>query len=162
GHAYRRLRPHVQPGGPAEDHRAADRRGERLRAARQARRVLPRPAGAHALLHPALGRGPDQGRRRGGGAGEADRRTWYPDRAGTGLDLGTGTQNSSVKGTVFTDISGNGLAVSGVDLNLPTNAADHTSGNTIADNWFHHLPVEYHGGVAIQVGYAEQTTIAHN
>jgi len=81
---------------------------------------------------------------------------------GAGLDLGTGTQNSTVKGSVFTDISGNGLALSGVDINLPTRAADHTSGNTIADNWFHHMPVEYHGGVAIAVGYAEKTTISHN
>jgi len=81
---------------------------------------------------------------------------------GAGLDLGDGVQNSSVKGTVFTDVSGNGLDLGGVDINLPTSAADHTSGNTIADNWFHHTPVEYHGGVAIDVGYTEHTTISHN
>jgi hypothetical protein len=81
---------------------------------------------------------------------------------GAGLDLGDGVQNSSVKGSVFTDISGNGLDLGGVDINLPTAAADHTSGNTIADNWFHYMPVEYHGGVAIDVGYTEHTTISHN
>ncbi len=81
---------------------------------------------------------------------------------GAGLDLGDGVQKSSVKGSVFTDISGNGLDLGGVDINLPTAAADHTSGNTIADNWFHHMPVEYHGGVAVDVGYTEHTTISHN
>jgi hypothetical protein len=81
---------------------------------------------------------------------------------GAGLDLGDGVQNSSVKGSVFTDISGNGLDLGGVDINLPTVSADHTSGNTIADNWFHNMPVEYHGGVAIDVGYTEHTTISHN
>ncbi|OLB74859.1 MAG: hypothetical protein AUI14_22405 [Actinobacteria bacterium 13_2_20CM_2_71_6] len=79
-----------------------------------------------------------------------------------GLDLGDGSQNGTVKGCVFTDISGNGLELGGVDLPLPATAADHTSGNQIANNHLYALPVEYHGGVAIDVGYAEQTTIAHN
>ena len=81
---------------------------------------------------------------------------------GAGLDLGDGSQNDTVKGCVFTDISGNGLDLAGVDINLPTSAAQHTSGNVIADNHFFNLPVEYHGGVAIDVGYAERTTISHN
>ncbi len=79
----------------------------------------------------------------------------------TGLDLGNGTQNTTVKGSVFTDISGNGIQLGG--LNLPTaSSANRTSRNTIADNHLFGLPVEFHGGVAIDVGYAERTTIAHN
>jgi hypothetical protein len=79
-----------------------------------------------------------------------------------GLDLGDGSQNDLVQGDVFTDISGNGLELGGVDTPEPTEAAQHTSGNTIADNHLYSLPVEYHGGVAIDVGYAEHTAITHN
>jgi hypothetical protein len=80
---------------------------------------------------------------------------------GTGLDLGRGTQNTTVKGSVFTDVSGNGLQLGEVD-NPTAKAADRATGNKLVDNWLHNLPVEFHSGVAIDVGYAEQTTIAHN
>ena len=79
-----------------------------------------------------------------------------------GLDLGDGSQDATVRGNVFTDISGNGLEIGGVDLPLPTTPADHTSGVQVLDNHLYSLPVEYHGGVAIDVGYAEHTLIAHN
>src|SRR5439155_4323569 len=78
-----------------------------------------------------------------------------------GLDLGDGTQRATVQGSVFTDISGNGLELGGVDMPLAT-GADRTSGNRIVDNHLYALPVEYHGGVAIDVGYTEHTTISHN
>src|SRR6266545_1962033 len=80
---------------------------------------------------------------------------------GAGLDLDHGTPGTTVKGSVFTDISGNGLQLGGLDKPGAT-GADRTSANTIQDNHFFGLPVEYHGGVAIDVGYAERTTIAHN
>ncbi len=80
---------------------------------------------------------------------------------GTGLDLGRGTQNTTVKGSVFTDVSGNGLQVGEVD-NPTAAGAERATGNKIVDNWLHHLPAEFHSGVAIDVGYAEKTTIAHN
>jgi len=63
---------------------------------------------------------------------------------------------------VFTDISGNGLELGGVDDPEPTAAVQDTTGNQITDNHFYALPVEYHGGVAVDVGYAEHTLIAHN
>ncbi|HXR72718.1 fibronectin type III domain-containing protein [Actinocrinis sp.] len=79
-----------------------------------------------------------------------------------GLDLGDGSQNDTVEGSVFTDISGNGLEIGGVDMPEPTTQADHTSGVQVLDNHLYSLPVEYHGGVAIDVGYAEHTLISHN
>lgn len=79
-----------------------------------------------------------------------------------GLALGDGSQNDLVQGSVFTDISGNGLELGGVDDPEPATAADDTAGNQILDNHLYDLPVEYHGGVAIDVGYAEHTLIAHN
>ncbi len=79
-----------------------------------------------------------------------------------GLDLGDGSQNDTVQGSVFTDISGNGLEIGGVDMPQPATQADHTSGVQVLDNHLYSLPVEYHGGVAIDVGYAEHTLISHN
>ena len=76
-----------------------------------------------------------------------------------GLRLGDGSRNDIVQGGTFTDISGNGVELGGVD---DPQGAEPVSGNQVLDNHFYSLPVEYHGGVAIDVGYAEHTTIAHN
>ncbi|MFE9610049.1 right-handed parallel beta-helix repeat-containing protein [Streptomyces sp. NPDC006012] len=73
-----------------------------------------------------------------------------------GLDLGTGSADATVRGSVFTDISGNGLEIGGVDGRTPA------SGVTVTDNHLYALPREYHGGVAVLNGYTEHTTIAHN
>jgi hypothetical protein len=79
-----------------------------------------------------------------------------------GLDLGDGSRSDTVEGCVFTDISGNGLDLGGVDINEPTSTNQHTSGDTVSDNHFYNTSDEYHGGVAIDVGYVETATIAHN
>jgi hypothetical protein len=79
-----------------------------------------------------------------------------------GLLLGDGSQNDTVQGDVFTDISGNGLELGGVDDPEPSSAAQDTTGNRITDDHLYDLPVEYHGGVAVDVGYAEHTLISHN
>ncbi|MDH6625558.1 hypothetical protein M2271_003369 [Streptomyces sp. LBL] len=73
-----------------------------------------------------------------------------------GLDLGTGSKDSSVSGSVFTDISGNGLAIGGVDGKTPA------SGVQVTNNHLYGLPREYHGTVAIVNGYTQNNTIAHN
>ncbi|MFJ9894439.1 fibronectin type III domain-containing protein [Streptomyces sp. NPDC091280] len=73
-----------------------------------------------------------------------------------GLDLGTGTKDSTVDGSVFTDISGNGLEIGGVDGQTPA------SGVQVTDNHLYGLPREYHGGVAVLNGYTQHDTIAHN
>lgn len=81
---------------------------------------------------------------------------------GAGLTLGDASQEDRVVGSLFTDISGNGIELGGVDDPLPATPDERTTGNTIADNYLHDLAVEYHGGVAVDVGYAQDTTIAHN
>ncbi|MFG2372698.1 fibronectin type III domain-containing protein [Streptomyces sp. NPDC048504] len=73
-----------------------------------------------------------------------------------GLDLGTGTKDSTVNGSIFTDISGNGLEIGGVDGQAPA------SGVQVTDNHLYGLPREYHGGVAVLNGYTRHDTIAHN
>jgi len=72
------------------------------------------------------------------------------------LDLGTGTKDSTVNGTIFTDISGNGLEIGGVDGQSPA------SGVQVTNNHLYGLPREFHGGVAILNGYTQHNTIAHN
>ena len=78
-----------------------------------------------------------------------------------GLSLGDGSQYDNVEECVFTDISGNGLEIGDVDLpNAKANS--QTIGNTVTNNHLYGIPVEYHGGVPILVGYAAHTLISHN
>lgn len=74
----------------------------------------------------------------------------------SGLELGAGSKDSSVRGSIFTDISGNGLEIGGVDAQTPA------SGVRVTDNHLYGLPREYHGGVAVLNGYTHNDTIAHN
>src|SRR2546423_1563346 len=75
-----------------------------------------------------------------------------------GLDLGNGTQTTTVKGCVFTDIAGNGLQLGGLDLPL-AGSADRTGRNTIADNHFSGLATEFHGGGALDLGGAPRARL---
>ncbi len=86
---------------------------------------------------------------------------YFVHLGGAGLDLGDGTQNATVAGCVFTDISGNGADVGGVDINEPS-AAEATTGVTIHDSHFYNTSDEYHGGVAIDVGYVQNSTFRNN
>ncbi|MFI0821628.1 right-handed parallel beta-helix repeat-containing protein [Streptomyces sp. NPDC021098] len=79
-----------------------------------------------------------------------------------GLDLGNGSQNATVTACVFTDVSGNGLDLGGVDIPQPSSTAQRTSGITVKDSHFYDIAAEYHGGVAIDAGYIETSTITHN
>lgn len=80
---------------------------------------------------------------------------------GAGLELAHGSQEDTVKGCVFTDISANGIELGGVDL-PEANAAQVTRDNQILDNHIYNVAVEFHGGIGIDVGYAQNTLIAHN
>ncbi|MGP9017866.1 fibronectin type III domain-containing protein [Streptomyces sp. BR1] len=73
-----------------------------------------------------------------------------------GLELGAGTMDARVRGSVFTDISGNGVEIGGVDGQAVV------SGVEVTDNHLYGLPREYRGGVGILDGYTQHTTIAHN
>ena len=78
-----------------------------------------------------------------------------------GLELGNGSKNDVVEGCVFTDISGNGVELGGVDLPEATDE-QATSDNRIANNHIYDMPVEYHGGIGIDVGYTQRSDIEHN
>ena len=80
---------------------------------------------------------------------------------GAGLELGDGSQSAIVQGCVFTDISANGIELGGVDLPEGSDA-QVTRDNQILDNHIYNVAAEFHGGVGIDVGYAQNTIIAHN
>ena len=80
---------------------------------------------------------------------------------GAGLDLGNGAQRDRVEGCIFTDISGNGLNLGGVDEPLADDPR-LTRDNQIVDNHFYNIATEYHGGIAIVIGYAQRTLVQYN
>lgn len=77
------------------------------------------------------------------------------------LTLGDGAQNDIVQGCIFTDVSGNGVQLGGVDTPLAS-IAEFTSDNRIENNLFRNVGTEFRGGIPIVVGYARNTVIAHN
>lgn len=78
-----------------------------------------------------------------------------------GLDLGEGAVSNSVEGCAFTDISGNGIELGGVDKPEAT-GADVTRDNQIRDNHIWNIGAEYHDGIGIVVGYTQGSRIEHN
>ena len=78
-----------------------------------------------------------------------------------GLNLDNGSQNATIAGSVFTDISGNGIEIGNV--NLPDAARGFQTENIkITDDHLYGMPVEFHGGVDVLVGYAANSVISHN
>lgn len=78
-----------------------------------------------------------------------------------GLDLGQGAQNNVVEGSVFKDISGNGLELAGVNAPLAP-SAEFAIDNRIDNNLFEDVGAEYRGGIGIVIGYARCTLVIHN
>jgi Fibronectin type III domain len=78
-----------------------------------------------------------------------------------GLDLGDGSQFDTVQGCVFTDISGNGIDIGGVDQPQAT-GLQVTRDNKVLDCHIYNIAAEYHGGIGICVGYSKYTIIQHN
>jgi hypothetical protein len=79
-----------------------------------------------------------------------------------GLELADGTQDSQVRGSVFTDISGNGVEIGGVGNALPTDDVDVTRNVQVTDNHLYAIPREFTGGVPIVNGYTQHDLISHN
>jgi Fibronectin type III domain/Right handed beta helix region len=72
-----------------------------------------------------------------------------------------GSQSDVIEGCVFTDISGNGIELGGVNIVAPTDGQT-TRDLRVANNYLHDMPVEFHGGVAILMGYAQNSVITNN
>jgi len=88
-------------------------------------------------------------------------RDTFTHLGGAGLAITGGAHHDLVQGCIFTDISGNGLQLAGVDQPEAPDA-DFAIGNHIENNLFRNVGTEFRGGIPIVVGYAQHTRIAHN
>jgi hypothetical protein len=81
-----------------------------------------------------------------------------------GLGLQFGSQNNSVKGDEFTDISGSAVLLGNTTDPQPIggDTREISTGNTITDDYVHNVGVEYWGAPGIWVGYTQHTQITHN
>lgn len=85
------------------------------------------------------------------------------------LDLEKGVNNVSVVGNIFHQISGTSVAL-GQFSDSPegviwSNVEDERlvcHNNTIANNYIHHVGLDYLGSVGLTVGYSQNTLIEHN
>ncbi|MFC5404619.1 discoidin domain-containing protein [Cohnella soli] len=91
-------------------------------------------------------------------------RNKFTKLGGSGLSFGTGSQDNTITGNELFDISANGIDLGGISAedHHPTDARNVVKGNNISNNYIHHTSVDYKGGIAIWVGYARDTMIAHN
>ena len=77
------------------------------------------------------------------------------------LRLGDGSQGDTVSGSVFTDISGNGIELGRVDEPSASGGAQ-TRSDSITENHLFGFPTEFYGGVPILIGYAARCLVSHN
>jgi hypothetical protein len=80
---------------------------------------------------------------------------------GVGLALGDGSQDGSVVGSLFTDISSSGLTIGGFDQPL-ARGGELVSNITVENNSVTKIGAEYHDAPAIVVGYAQYSSLVHN
>ena len=82
------------------------------------------------------------------------------------LDIAYGARDNVVRGNEVFDTSGSGIQLGDTRDPLPkwvhSDSREIVDGNRIEDNWIHDVAQEYHGAVAIWVGYTRNTVIAHN
>ena len=83
---------------------------------------------------------------------------------GVAIGLEFGSQNNSIVGNVFRDISGSAIRIGDVDGNHrnPSDARMLVKDNVVDSNDITETAVEYHGSVGIFVGYTEHTEVTHN
>ncbi|QMV18299.1 fibronectin type III domain-containing protein [Granulicella sp. 5B5] len=89
------------------------------------------------------------------------KRDTFTHLGATGLALTGGAHHNLIEGCIFTDISGNGLELAGVDTPMASDES-FAIGNRIENNLFRNVGAEFSGGIPIVVGYARFTHIAHN
>jgi hypothetical protein len=78
-----------------------------------------------------------------------------------GLSITEGAHDNLVEGCTFTDISGNGLELAGVNKPMAPDA-EYAIHNRIENNLFRNTGAEFRGAIGLITGYARLTHIAHN
>jgi hypothetical protein len=80
----------------------------------------------------------------------------------TGIDLGNGTQNSTVSDSQILDTAGNAVQVGEVDDYYQTDTALMTLNDTITNNMIEWSGLVYQSTSGIIAGYTRNLTISHN
>jgi hypothetical protein len=80
------------------------------------------------------------------------------------LDFDTGSQENSILGNRFDDVSAAAVQIGGVDVedHHPSDPRQLTRDNRIADNVITRVGQEYYDAPGIYVGYTARTTVEHN
>ena len=81
---------------------------------------------------------------------------------GWGLRFYNGTQNSSVRYSIFSDLSGGAIMIGNVNDTDETSFAKQMVGIHVRDNFISRAGVEYHGAPAIHTFCMRESTIEHN
>ena len=83
---------------------------------------------------------------------------------GAGVDVEFGSQDNSISGCRFFDISGTAVQVGDVlkEDHHPDDPRMIVKNNAVVNNYIHDCCVEYMGGVGVFAGYTDGTVIAHN
>ncbi len=81
---------------------------------------------------------------------------------GAAVDLGYGTQDSTVLGNRITDISGGGVSIGEYDDFWLADPARMTSGNVVKNNAISYVGQEYEDAAGVLAGYVRNTVIDRN
>jgi hypothetical protein len=81
-----------------------------------------------------------------------------------GIDLEFGSQNNTIVGCTFRDISGSAVQVGDVlkDDHHPDDPRKIVKNNAVVNNYIHDCGAEYWDSIGVFAGYTEETVIAHN
>ncbi|MBP1988863.1 galactose-binding domain-containing protein [Paenibacillus eucommiae] len=91
-------------------------------------------------------------------------RNTFVHLGGAGLVFEYGSQNNTIVGNVFKDISSSGILIGDVTPSHvnPADSRERNSYNTIANNYITKVGAEYFDAVGIFGGYTSYSTITHN
>ncbi|MEX2680906.1 MAG: right-handed parallel beta-helix repeat-containing protein [Candidatus Sigynarchaeota archaeon] len=78
------------------------------------------------------------------------------------LAFDVGTQNSTVRGCTFDDISGTAINVGTTMATLPEGDPRVSRNNSVVNNYITNIAVEFKGGHGVWAGYVQHTRIDHN
>ena len=83
---------------------------------------------------------------------------------GVGLDFDTGSQNNSIIGNRFEDISAAGVQLGGVSVidHHPSVAGQRTKDNKISNNLITRIGLEYQDAPGIMIGTTTRSTVSNN
>nr|MDO8083374.1 right-handed parallel beta-helix repeat-containing protein [Candidatus Sigynarchaeum springense] len=78
------------------------------------------------------------------------------------LAFDIGTQNSTIQGCTFDDISGTGVNLGDTNPSLPANDPRISRNNSVVNCYVTNVAVEFKGGHGVWAGYVQDTRIDHN